>query len=254
MSAPVSLQISIGFAMFVLVFVPLERLFPQRPQAVFRPGWGIDMIYYLVGCCVARSSDALSVAGMLLIRRATGFDARGMVAAQPEWLQFIEVLVLADFLAYWFHRFLHRSAWLWRFHRIHHSAKRMDWLANVRLHPVDKTLGDCFQFIPIFFLGFSDTSVLAYTIFLGFQGFLCHSNIKVNFGPLRWIIANPQFHHWHHSDDPAVYNKNFAPHLVIFDWLFGTLYLPRDRSVPETYGVPEPVPEGFLAQMVYPLR
>jgi len=59
----------------------------------------------------------------------------------------------------------------------------MDWLANVRLHPIDKTLGDCFQFIPIFLLGISSAPILAYTILLGFQGFFNHSNIKVNFGP-----------------------------------------------------------------------
>jgi sterol desaturase/sphingolipid hydroxylase (fatty acid hydroxylase superfamily) len=130
----------------------------------------------------------------------------------------------------------------------------MDWLANVRLHPVDKLFGDTFQFIPIFCVGFGETPLLAYTIFLGFQGFLNHSNVKLNYGPLRWVIASPQFHHWHHSIDEKHYVTNLSPHLVIFDLLFGTFYLPPDPSVPRAYGVPDSVPEGFWEQIVYPFR
>ena len=124
----------------------------------------------------------------------------------------------------------------------------------MHLHPIDKALGDCFQFIPIFLIGFSDGAVLAYTICLGFQGFLNHSNIRVYYGPLRWVIASPQFHHWHHCDQPEAYNKNLSPHLVIFDLLFGTFYLPPDRSLPQNYGAGEPVPDGFWRQLVFPFE
>ncbi len=112
---------------------------------------------------------------------------------QPGVIQFLEILILADFLAYIFHRCLHRFGGLWRLHRVHRSSERMDRLANVRLHPIDKMLGDCFQLIPIFCIGFGEGTVLAYTIFLGFQGFLNHSNIKLDFGPLRWIVAFRSF-------------------------------------------------------------
>lgn len=254
MSAPVSWEIFFGFFVFALVFVPLERCLPFHRQSAFRPGWTTDVIYYAVGCFVGHLSDAASLGVMLVIRRLTGTNFEGMAATQPGWVQFLEILIIADFLAYLYHRALHRNAYLWRLHRVHHSSQQMDWLANVRLHPLDKLGGDCFQFIPIFCLGFADVPLLAYTIFLGFQGFLNHSNIKLNYGPLRWVIASPQFHHWHHYDDPKAYDKNFAPHLVIFDLLFGTAYLPPDASVPDKYGVPDPVPDGFWHQMIYPLQ
>ncbi|HBZ70163.1 MAG TPA: hypothetical protein DEP35_10680 [Deltaproteobacteria bacterium] len=248
----------IGLLMFALVFVPLERLVALRQQPVFRPGWTTDVIYYVAGCFVGKFSDAMSFGAMLLIRQLGGLDSSSIVATQPAWVQFLELVIVADFLAYLLHRALHQYAWLWRFHRVHHSSRRMDWLANVRLHPVDKILGDCFQFIPIFCLGFASAPLLAYTIVLGFQGFLNHSNTRISFGFLRWIVASPQFHHWHHCDDseayPEAYNKNFAPHFVIFDRLFGTIYLPRDRSMPERYGAPESVPAGFWQQMIYPFR
>ncbi|HZH85175.1 MAG TPA: sterol desaturase family protein [Phototrophicaceae bacterium] len=254
MSAPVSWEVFFGFFIFALVFAPLERRFPIRRQRAFRAGWTTDVIYYVVGCFVGHLSDATSLGIMLIIRKQIGMNSSGVASTQPGWVQFLEILLIADFLAYLYHRALHRNAYLWRLHRVHHSPQQMDWLANVRLHPLDKLGGDCFQFIPIFFLGFADAPLLTYTIFLGFQGFLNHSNIRLNFGPLRWVIASPQFHHWHHCDDPKAHNKNFAPHLVIFDLLFGTAYLPPDASMPDKYGIPDPVPEGFWPQMIYPLQ
>jgi sterol desaturase/sphingolipid hydroxylase (fatty acid hydroxylase superfamily) len=199
-------------------------------------------------------SDSASLAGMIVVRRATGFSGLRGAAAQPGWLQFLELVLMADFLAYWFHRWLHRNPYLWRLHQVHHSSEQIDWLANVRLHPLDKFMGDCFQFVPIFWVGFSDGPLLAYTIALGFQGFLNHSNVRLSYGPLRWIIANPHFHHWHHCNHPCAYNRNFSPHLVIFDLLFGTALIPPEQSIPEVYGVPEIVPSGFWDQMIHPFR
>jgi sterol desaturase/sphingolipid hydroxylase (fatty acid hydroxylase superfamily) len=172
MSARVSLQIFLGFLMFAAVFVPLERRFPRRAYATFRSGWNTDVVYYVAGCFVAKLSDATSLGAMLLVRNATSLSFQSDVAMQPSWLQFLEILTPADFVAYVFHRCLHQYAGLWRLHRVHHSSQRMDWLANVRLPPLDKMLGDCLQFIPIFCIGFADGPVLAYTIALGFQGYL----------------------------------------------------------------------------------
>jgi lathosterol oxidase len=49
-------------------------------------------------------------------------------------------------------------------------------------------------------------------------------------------------------------DKNFAVHLPLLDWLFGTDYQP-DRW-PASYGIAgqRPVPEGFVRQLVYPFR
>lgn len=254
MSAPVSLQVFAGFFMFALAYAPLERCFPIRKQNLFRAGWTTDVCYYVVGCFVGKLSDAMSAGAMFVVRDAADLDFGSGIAAQPGWIQFFEVLLLADCLAYLYHRYIHRNAYLWRLHRTHHSSQQLDWLANVRLHPIDKILGDCFQFVPIFCSGFANAPVLAYTIFLGFQGFLNHSNIKVSYGPLRWLIASPEFHHWHHSIDPKAHNMNFSSHLVIFDMVFGTFYLPPVRSMPEQYGLAETMPAGFWKQMIHPFR
>lgn len=62
----------------------------------------------------------------------------------------------------------------------------------------------------------------------------------------------PQFHHWHHS--ARKYNRNFAAHLPVIDWMFGTYHLPADEW-PEEYGIiGSPVPDGYMAQLIYPLH
>jgi len=254
MSAPLSLELVAGFLVFALTCVPLGWLVPQRSRQTLRPGWSTDVLYFVAGCFVGRCSDMTNLVVVILIRQATGFGGVAFIAAQPGWLQFIEIFLLSDFLSYVFHRCLHSNRFLWRLHSVHHSSHHLDWLANVRLHPLEKTLGDCFQFLPIFALGFSDACIALYVIVLGFQSFLNHANIQISFGPLRWIVVSPQFHHWHHGDDPAVYNRNFGQHLVFFDLLFGTAHIPAEHVMPTLYGVREQVPDDFWSQLVYPFR
>ena len=69
---------------------------------------------------------------------------------------------------------------------------------------------------------------------------------------LRWVIASPQFHHWHHCRDPSAYDRNFAPHLVVFDFLFGTAKIPPARVMPDCYGAHDVVPADFWGQMLHP--
>src|SRR3569832_2623527 len=154
MSAPISLQIFIGFFMFAVVFIPLERWQPAHDQNALRRGWKIDVLYYVAGCFVGHLSDTLSLGGMLILRNALGLDTGHLAGTQSGWLQFLELNLLADFVAYLFRRALHRNPWLWRLHKVHHSSSSMDWFVFVRLFFLDKILGDCFQFIPIFFFGF----------------------------------------------------------------------------------------------------
>ena len=252
MSTPVYVQVIVGLALFAAIFIPLERKFPLRGQRIFRRGWATDVKYFVAGCFTGQFTSSASMAAVIFLRQVTGLPYPNLASHQPGWVQFIEIVVISDFFGYLFHRFMHSNPWLWRFHRIHHSAQEMDWLVNARVHPVDKILADCFQFIPTLCFGFSALPLLAYTILLGLQGFLNHCNIRTDYGPLRWLIANPQFHHWHHSDNPDAYNRNFAPHLVVFDLLFGTALIRPPNEMPGGYGVTDKVPEGFLRQLVHP--
>jgi len=73
------------------------------------------------------------------------------------------------------------------------------------------------------------------------------------FGPLHWLIALPDFHHWHHSKERVARDKNFAGQLSLLDLLFGTAHMPRDQ-VPSQYGIDEPLPSTYVMQLLHPFR
>ena len=81
------------------------------------------------------------------------------------------------------------------------------------------------SFVPLYVLGFAQPPVFAYVLFVSFQAVLIHANVGWRFAPVRWLLATPQYHHWHHAVEPV--DVNFAVHLPLIDAVFGTLYLPR---------------------------
>jgi len=238
--------------LLALVFVPLERLFARVKQRVFRRGWRTDLAHFGVSHLLVQVTVFLTMLpAAIFFRWAISDRFQTAVASQPIWLQFIETLFVADLFAYGAHRLFHEVPFLWRFHQIHHSSELLDWLAASRLHVVDIIITRAFGFLPLYILGFSSTAIYAYLTWASFQAIFIHANVRFKFGPLRYVIATPQFHHWHHS--AALYNKNFAVHLPVIDKLFGTFHLPGD-DWPDVYGIEgSPVPDGYVQQLVYPI-
>jgi sterol desaturase/sphingolipid hydroxylase (fatty acid hydroxylase superfamily) len=237
------------------IFVPLERLLALRPaQKVFRGGWQLDLTHvFATGLLV---KFGLTVAVVAIVLAADGLVPKALrtaVAAQPFLLQFLEILVLTDLGFYLAHRAFHAVPALWRIHAIHHSIEELDWLAAHRVHPIDQILTKTASYLPIFALGFAPEPIFLFALLYRWQSLLIHSNVRIGFGPLRWIIASPQSHHWHHANCLAAIDKNFAGQLPVWDLLFGTFHLPRGR-MPERYGTDDPVPRSYLLQLVYPFR
>ncbi|KAK0038738.1 sterol desaturase family protein [Biomphalaria pfeifferi] len=77
--------------------------------------------------------------------------------------------------------------------------------------------------MPFVCVGIADAALLGYGVIETLQATLIHANVRFKFGPLRYWLVTPQFHHWHHSDEDAAIDKNFAVHLPIWDWLFGSI-------------------------------
>jgi sterol desaturase/sphingolipid hydroxylase (fatty acid hydroxylase superfamily) len=242
-----------GVLFVMLVFVPLERVRALRPeQRVFRRGWLTDVTHLLVsGAMVKLGLLAFLMVVALAAERITPSSWRATIVGQPLWVQFPLLLILADLGFYMAHRAFHTVPILWRFHAVHHSIQEMDWLAGHRVHPIDQSLTKGLSLVPVYALGFSMPAVLLFAVLYQWQSLLIHSNVRIGFGPLKWILASPRFHHWHHANCREAVNKNFAGQLVFLDILFGTLYMPPGR-MPERYGIEEPVPRSYLGQIVYP--
>lgn len=238
-----------------LVFLPLERMLALHPeQRVFRAGWRTDLAHFFVSHLLVQLTVLLTLSpARWLLEGVVPHDFQARVAGLPGPLQFLLALVLADLFQYGAHRSMHAVPALWRFHAVHHSSRRMDWLAGSRLHLVDIVLTRAVSFLPLFALGIAEGPLLAYLVFVSFQAVAIHANARLRVGPLRWWIASPEFHHWHHSAEPQARDRNFAVHVPAIDWIFGSAYLP-DRW-PERYGIDgDPVPEGWLAQLAWPFR
>ena len=237
-----------------LIFIPLERLFALHPQRIFRQGWQTDLKHFFASHAgVQLLSFAVLIPAHTFFSWAVKHDFQAAVAAQPVWLQFLEILLAADFVTYWVHRAFHQLPWLWHFHAIHHSSTQMDWLAGSRIHIVDALVTRSLAFTPIFVLGFSQAALVAYVVFVSFHAVYIHSNTRWRFPVLLWAIATPEYHHWHHTSDEEGIDKNFAAFLPLWDKLFGTAHLPDHW--PKKYGtVKFQPPESYLGQLAYPFR
>jgi sterol desaturase/sphingolipid hydroxylase (fatty acid hydroxylase superfamily) len=245
------LSIMVGIA---VVFVPLQLLIPFHPkQRVFRPYWGLDFLHFFVG-------------GMfiLVFVRLTGAfipssEALAGIVGTPfnfrEWpvvVQFLAWEAGWTFLGYWLHRFEHVWAPLWRLHSIHECSEDLDWLSAFRLHWFEPALFQMLTIVPMWLLGFSSPAIIGYTTYSYFTGHIQHANVWFPMGPLKYVLPSPMFHRWHHAADDVKGGhgtSNFG-HYPIWDWLFGTFYLPDER--PTKYGNAPHVPMDYLAQMAYP--
>lgn len=239
-----------------LVFVPMERAFARlREQPVFREGFRTDLVYFAASHLFVQVSVLLSMApATALLGFARQAPLQAAIASQPVVVQFFEAMLVADLCGYFSHRAFHQIPALWRFHQIHHSSRALDWLAGSRLHIVDVIVTRAIGFAALYAAGFSQAATYAYLTFVSFHAVFIHANVRFDFGPLRWLLVTPQFHHWHHSAQREAIDKNFAVHLPIIDRVFGTLHLPGARW-PDRYGIEgDPVPDGFAAQLLYPLR
>jgi hypothetical protein len=104
------------------------------------------------------------------------------------------------------------------------------------------------------FLGISPTVVLFLVPFNSVTAFFVHANLNWTLGPLRFVVATPVFHRWHHARPGEGGNANFAPLFSLWDVLFGTFYMP-ERRVPANYGIDDPsFPQSFIGQLVYPFQ
>lgn len=236
------------------VFIPLERLLPiHADQGTLRRNWANDLFYLLFNGFVVRAGSALLFGAVMAgYRTYISPSDTEWVAGLPIWLQVIAVIVIADTGYYIAHRSFHAVPFLWKFHSVHHSIEEMDWLATHRVHPVDQILSNAMSLLPIYFIGFSPLALAIYLSIYQAQALLVHSNIRINFGPLKYIFASPEYHHWHHANQPEAYDRNFAAQLSIIDVVAGTMFMPKHR--PHTYGLTEQMPAYYHQQLLYPIK
>jgi len=256
-----SFQIDRGiFAAVVALFVilaPFEKLYPrQKGQKWRRPLAANDLSFALMNPLL----NVVGGIGFIFIGAVSlfwlpGLAFRPFVAMIPGWALPIAAFALFDFLGYWTHRWAHEVPFLWRFHAVHHSPKHMDWVSGFRLHPFDGILiGPAVLFLLAAGFDAELAGILAIAQII--LGLFFHANVRVRWRRIDKLLANPEFHHWHHANEPDSIGHNYAPGLPLWDLAFGTFFMPKHTSGrrPQNYGINEYLPNNMVGQLSYPLR
>ena len=238
--------------LMALIYVPLERLWPQYPeQKTFRNGWVLDVVYFMSTHLPIQVLSFMVLLPATLATKYLGIPVLQHSIARLPWvLQFFLAIVVADVAEYFIHLALHKVPFLWRFHAVHHSSKALDWIAGSRSHFVDDTLVRGFILVPMMF-GFSQAIIFAYLIFVTLHATWTHCNFRLSAKWLEKFLVMPRYHHWHHTSQKEGIDKNFAIHFPWIDKLFGTCYYPDEW--PERYGLDgEELARGFFWQTIDP--
>ena len=241
----------LSFCFLALVFIPMEKVFPaKKGQKVLRKGWLLDMCFFL-GQYLVWSIVVFWLVSQLgqYFSGAIPASIKASIISQPLWLQAIEVIFFSDLFIYWGHRLQHKVDFLWRFHKVHHSAEHLDWLAAHREHPLDSVYTIGLINLPAIMLGFPLELLAGLIAFRGIWAIYIHSNVRLPLGPLRMLIGAPELHHWHHDKDRRAGNyANISP---LMDIMFGTYTCPDHE--PESFGLREKTPSTYAGQLVEPL-
>jgi sterol desaturase/sphingolipid hydroxylase (fatty acid hydroxylase superfamily) len=164
----------------------------------------------------------------------------------------VEAFLLLDILVYWTHRLYHEVGFLWRFHSIHHSSARLDWISGIRTHPFDGAL-IIVPAVVLFAAGFQLEVVGFLAVVQAILGIFAHANVRWRLKPLHRVVMTPEFHHWHHANYPESIHTNYSVFLPLWDIIWGTYFMPADRR-PEVYGLDDPMPPSMPGQLLAPFR
>ncbi|SMD38866.1 Sterol desaturase/sphingolipid hydroxylase, fatty acid hydroxylase superfamily [Reichenbachiella faecimaris] len=243
-----------------LTFFGLELINPWRKeQPKFRQDFWLDAFYMFFNFFLF-SIVAFAGLSHLAVEMLNDFLAligiANLMAIQvgnlPAWVQLLLLFVVKDFIEWTIHRLLHWSPWLWEFHKVHHSVKQMGFAAHLRYHWMENVVYKSLEYIPLALIGFSLSDfflVHAVAIAIGHWN---HANFNVNIGPLKYIFNNPAMHIWHHAKDlpgDRKFGVNFGLSLSVWDYLFGTNYIPKDgKDIELGFPNDENFPSDFVRQ------
>lgn len=242
-------------AVLFAIIVPFEKLYPrQKGQKIRRPLVTTDIAFALTNPLL----NVVGIAAFIIIGGLSLFwlpalALRPLVNLIPTAALPFVAFLLFDFLGYWTHRWAHEVPFMWRFHSVHHSPEHMDWVSGFRIHPFDGVL-----IAPGFFFllgaGFDVELAGVFAVFQIILGIFFHANVRVRWRLLDKVAANPEFHHWHHANEPDSIGHNYGGALPWWDLAFGTFFMPKADRRPRHYGIDEYLPRHMIGQLTHPCR
>ena len=233
----------------IILFSVCERIWPLRP---------VDRIKDL-------KLDVLSFAFALTVNRVATHLVRntigdvtppflqgtvGYLQHLPSAVRIIMALFIVDFIVYWIHRSQHRFTLMWRTHAWHHSIEEMYWFAGFRTSFFHSLLNNIPQvLIPVTLFHLTPAEAgIGYSLGIFIQ-FIEHTNWKLSFGPLNWLLVTPDYHRIHHAAT-LHRGKNLAGTFRIWDKMFGTYVDPATVTEEFELGLGEHPDKKQIARMM----
>ena len=251
-----------GLIVISLIVWGLEILFPWRKQqALIRKDFFLDGFYMFFNFFIF----SIFISGLYKIISKVAVDEFQILPSSiavinlstlSPLVQLLLFFVVLDFVQWVTHILMHRFSFLWKFHKVHHSVKEMGFAAHLRYHWMENIAYKPLKVIALMLMGGFQPEQAFIVHFMTISiGHLNHSNIKLDYGPFKYIFNNPIMHLYHHAKElPANFNVgvNFAISLSIWDYIFKTNYVPiPDKDVLLGYENDHQMPSSFLGQIFY---
>lgn len=252
-----------GLITLSLLVWGLEILFPWRKnQKVIRKDFWLDAFYLFFNFFIF----AIVISGVYALLEL-GFGKVGLsmqsfalldLTAFPFWAELLLFFLLLDFVQWFTHVMLHKIPAFWEFHKVHHSVKEMGFAAHLRYHWMENILYKPLKTVAIMLLGGFEPEQAYIVHFTAISiGHLNHANIKLTYGPLKYIFNNPVMHLYHHAYHlpKGRFGINFGISLSLWDYIFGTHHVPDQNGEIELgFEGDDQFPKDFIGQSLYGFR
>lgn len=249
-----------------LLVYALELRFPWRTsQAPVRRDFWLDAFYMLFNFFLFSLIGYHALSEVVVQGFRQGLAALGVsqlvllrVDHWPGWLQLLSLFVLRDFVHWNVHRLLHRVDWLWQFHKVHHSVVEMGFAAHLRYHWMETCVYRTLEYVPLALLGYGIDDFIIVHLLALLIGHLNHANFVLPMGWLRYLFNSSTMHIWHHVKELPTehrYGANFGISLSLWDYLFGTAWVPYDgRDIELGFAGIEHFPRSFIDLSLWPWK
>ena len=238
----------------------LEILFPWRKeQSIFRKDFWLDAFYMFFNFF----AFAIVISGVYRILEIV-FGDFGITASSlafidmsgwSAWVQLLVFFIILDFVQWFTHVLLHRYEFLWRFHQVHHSVKEMGFAAHLRYHWMENVLYKPLKTFGVMIIGGFEPEQAYIVHFITIAiGHFNHANIKITWGPLKYVFNNPVMHLYHHAYTlpEGAHGVNYGISLSLWDYIFKTNYVPEDSGTIEIgYKGDTKMPKTFWGQLLH---
>jgi sterol desaturase/sphingolipid hydroxylase (fatty acid hydroxylase superfamily) len=237
----------------MVICLVLQFFFGKRRNLGIQRSFIVDYSYLVLNTILLGSLVSLAYAGThKLYAEWVPITRLRLLAGQPYAIQAIVGILIGDSTQYLAHWIRHKVGPLWHLHAVHHSETDLNPATHFRNHPFDSVVAGVIRYLPVTILGGSVwTGTLLFYIET-MWGSIVHSDLRINFGPLKYIFVTPSFHRIHHSIEARHWDKNFGEFLVVWDWLGGTACFDFEDSFElGVQGFPiKPVPRVTVAGIV----